>query len=346
MQARRWLTLGLLFACSKDELPAAISATSSAEVGLIPQSSKVVGHDGGRSAMMFGRSVWIYGDTFLGVPDTNGSTFHSNSFAWTDDVDPSNGIGDFQERLDSAGAPMPFFPATPDEAAYNIAHKDDGARYAIWPLGMAFDATRSRGIVFYEVEDAKPGAWNFHGIGRGVAVWTDFTKPPERTALFAESEPTYGEGVIIDGDSLFTFACAGGGLDAPKCTLARALLDKVTDRSAYEYWNGASWSKAIGDARAVLEAGSGLTILRRDTTFIATYTRSLDNQVVLRTAPALTGPWSDEAKLFVANRKGDKGWTYDAYPHAELGTKPLYFSFTRPTGTFSSETAFVRVDVD
>ncbi len=84
--------------------------------------------------------------------------------------------------------------------------------------------------------------------------------------------------------------------------------------------------------------------------WLATCDRPLSSDVVARTAPAITGPWSDEVHLFTADRKGDTGWTYDAYAHPEFspdGQDVLYFSFTRPNhqGLFGSETVLVRVDV-
>ena len=345
-------------ACSDEEpRPAAISVASAAEVGLVPQSSKIVGHDGGRSATLFGHSVWIYGDTFLSVSDDAGRNFHSNSFAWMDDLDPfsgsdpSHGLSDFAERLDGHGAPTTFFPFTAEEAAYNQAHAADGARWALWPLAMTFDAPRARALVFFEIIDAKPGAWNFHGTGRSLAIWSDFDGSAIRPVdkLFAENEPTYGEAAAIDGERLHTFACAGGGIDEASCTLARVPLASVEQRATWEFWDGVAWSSNIASARPVLRAGSGLCVFRREGVWIATYARPLGNEVVARTASSLTGPWSDEVLLFVADRRGHDGWTYDAYPHPELGPaggKSLFFGYTRPTnGLFASETVLVRVDL-
>lgn len=356
----------LVLGCS-DERPAAISVASAVEVGLVPQSDRVRGHDGGRSASFFGHSVWIYGDTALTVMDASSGNFHSSSFAWTDDLVAADGLSDFQERLDPAGAPPTFFPATEDEAAYDRSHAGSpcavepcGARWAVWPVGMAWDAPRARALVFYELVDSRPGAWSFHGVGRSVAVWSDFDQAPERpvvspgaahpTLLFSEGEPTYGEATAVDGDRLYTFACTSAGTDEPPCTIARVPLERVTERAAYEFWDGAAWSVEISRAATVVRAGSGLCVFRREDTWIATYARPLSNEVVARTASALTGPWSDEVLLFEADRRGDDGWTYDAYPHPELtpsGSKSLYFSFTRPTsaGFLASETALVRVDL-
>src|SRR5207244_7696553 len=86
----------------------------------------VQGHDGAASAMLFGHSVLIYGDTVLSVNDADGVNWHSNSFAITDDLDPSGGLSGFQERLDSAGAPLPLLAHTDEEASFNRAHWGDG----------------------------------------------------------------------------------------------------------------------------------------------------------------------------------------------------------------------------
>jgi hypothetical protein len=347
--------------------PAGIQVAGSAEVGSVAQSDLVVGHDGGHSGLLFGHSVWLYGDTALSLSDATGSNFHSNSFAWTDNLNASSGVTGFHERLDSSGAPEPMLDNTDDEAAFNKAHAGSscavqpcGARWAIWPTAVVFDGPRTRALIFYELIDSEPGAWNFHSVGRSIAIWSDFNAPAERpvvspgtahpTLLFGQDEPSYGDAAAVDGDSLYVFACSGAGLDEARCALGRAALADSLNRASYEFWDGTSWTSNIADARPVLSAGSGLSVFRFMGQWVASYTRPVSNDVAARTAPALLGPWSDEVQLFTANRKGDSGWTYDAYAHAELtpeSGKSLYFSFTRPNhqGLFGSETALVRVDV-
>lgn len=75
------------------------------------------------------------------------------------------------------------------------------------------------------------------------------------------------------------------------------------------------------------------------------------NDVHVRTAPALTGPWSDEGTLFTADRKGRGGNSDDAQPHAEYaegGGRVLYVTYSRPTGNgrFASELALVEVTLE
>jgi hypothetical protein len=65
---------------------------------------------------------------------------------------------------------------------------------------------------------------------------------------------------------------------------------------------------------------------------------------VARTAPDLTGPWSDEATLYTAP---EEHAPYDAVHHAEYeedGGRVQYVTYSRPTsGWFGSEFALVRV---
>jgi hypothetical protein len=83
----------------------------------------------------------------------------------------------------------------------------------------------------------------------------------------------------------------------------------------------------------------------------AVHSAPLGNDVVLHTAPALTGPWSDPLRLFTADRRTDAGWVYDALPHAEYSERDgqvIYVTHSRPTGVgwFGAEFALVRVELE
>ena len=334
------------------------------EVEVLPQSPLIIGRDGGDSALLWGHSVWAFGDTVLSVPDVDGVTWHHNSFTASDDLDGEDGVTWLPERLDGAGAPRYLIAPTAEEEAFNAAHRGDpcaeppcGARWAAWPGAPVFDEARSRALIPYGLIYAEPGDFNFHGVGQSFAVWTDYAALPERpvvdpaqdhpTLLFLENEPGYGDGgSAIVGDALYAFACR------PNCKLGKVPLDHVFERAAWTYWDGAAWSAQIGDARALFDAPYARVgyndYLRRWT---AVYAEDLSDHVVMRTAPDLTGPWSAPAGLFTADRKGTGGWTYDAYPHAEYageGGRVQFVSFTRSNGQgwFGSELVWVRVLIE
>ena len=360
------LAVAVLLLAGCHSRPPGIAVAQSAEVGLVPQSGLIQGHDGASSAMLFGHSVWLYGDTPLTVADAAGETWHTNSFAVTDDLDASDGLSGFRERLDAAGAPLQLIANTAEEAAFNQAHRGDpcaaapcGAHWALWPGAAVFDAPRRRALIWYGLIYGEPGPFNFHGVGQSLAVWDDESALPTRpvvaagsahaTLLFGENEPGYGAAALLEGEFLYSFACDPSGFDRP-CTIARVSAASALDRSSWTFWEGSAWTARLGAARAVFDGGLGLTVFRLGEQWVAAYAAPLSSDVEARTAPALTGPWSDEVRLFTADRKGDDGWTYDAYVHPELtppGEKALYVTYTRSThqGWFASETVLVRVDL-
>lgn len=355
--------LGVILAtsCSDDQ---AIRVREAREIGVVTQSKLFVGRDGGGSAVVWGKSVWSFGDSVTSVKDVEGETWHHNSFSFTDDLAGADGIT-LAERTDAAGAPAYFLAPTEDEAAFNVAHRGDpckeqpcGARFAVWPGAPVFDAARNRALIPHGLISAAPGELDFHGVGQSFAVWTDFAKAPERpvvapgtkhpTILFAEGEAPYGMVSVIDGEFLYGFGCFHAGWDF-HCPIGRVALDHVFERSAWRFWDGGSWSESIAAAKPVLDASSIVSVHFNAylKSWTAIYSAVLSNDVMLRTAPALTGPWSEASTIYTTDRKGKEGNTYDTYVHPEYSEengRVLYLTHSRPTeGWFGSELALVRV---
>lgn len=343
----------LLLACRPDG-PAVLSAE---EIGVVEQSEAIQGRDGGQSARLFDRSVWIFGDTVLNVPDEDGRNWHHNSVSWTEDMSASDGLTGFVEPLDSAGAPAYLIAPTDEEAAFNDAHWDDGdceepcgARYAVWPGSPVWDEANQRAIVFYGLIYAEPGDMNFEGRGEGIAVWTDLDSPPERSEILWEADDgEWGNTSAIQGDRLYTFSCALDGWSRP-CSLARAPLDEILDRSAWQVWTGDGWSADSGDADTLFDGAPimGLSYNSYLQSWLMTYVAPLSSDIVARTAPELTGPWSDEAVLYTVPSEDAP---YDAVHHAELsedGGRVEYITWSRATGDswFGAEFALLRVELD
>jgi hypothetical protein len=330
------------------------------ELGIVPQSAAIQGRDGGESGVVFGHSVWVYGDTVLNVNDAEGTNWHHNSYSITDDLVGKDGVSGFSERTDSAGAPEYFIAPTADEATFNDAHRGDpcmtqpcGARWAVWPGRPVWDADRSRAIIFYGLIYAEPGDYNFHSVGQSVALWSDFARSPERpilstgdhpTLLFQQNEPEWGTTALMDSGMLYVFSCHGDNL-APACYLAQVPPESVTDRSTWKFWNGA-WSPSM-DQKSELFTGAptiSVAFNQHLKKFAAIYCEPLSNHVVIRTAAALTGPWSDARLLFDA--KKDPEGAYDSNWHSELDDgADLYVTFSRSNhmGWFGGEFALVRV---
>lgn len=356
--------LALSGAASCEAPPFGATAT---EEGPLAVSSTIVGRDGGVGAALWGHVVFCYGDTVLSVPDAEGETWHHNSFSITEDLDASDGIDGFTEPVDEAGAPIYFVAPTPDEATFNEAHRGEDceeepcqARFAAWPGTMVYDEARDRALVFYGLIYAEPGDFNFRGVGQSIATWAGLDDLPERpevapgaehpTLLFSEGEPPFGTAAIARDGDLYAFACDSDadGL-SPPCLLAKVPLEDALDRSAWRFWDGGAWSEALDDATEVFAGAPSVTVAYNAYlgAFTAIYAEPLSNDVVIRTADALEGPWTDPRLLFVANKPDGSAYDSDAHPeYEEEGGRVQYVTFSRGTeGWFGSEIVVERVEL-
>ena len=378
---RKWLRLasgillilalvGATSSCDDDDAPADVMIVSAQDLGVIPTNPDIVGRDGANSALFQGDSVWLYGDTFLAQANAQNRTLISDSWSFTADLSAQNGIGDFEEHLDSAGEPTMILPESPAEQAYNQAHNGNvcqeqpcGARWALWPTSMVVDAPSNQAFIFYMLVSARPGDFNFQSVGSSVATWSNFQKSPQRPdfnppivsghsdLMFSQSEPGFGTAALISNGLLYAYGCQVPNDGADKrCRLGRVEPVNILDRGAWSFYAGdGHWSSQVGDAVSVFEGSSIVSVywnrfLQR---YVALYSKLLSDEVAMRTSPNPEGPWSDEIIVFTA-MKPVQGTVYDAHLHPEYdvnGGQTIYVSYSRGTGTFSSEVRLVAIQL-
>ena len=355
----------LLAQCSHP--PAAVTVEGARELGPLPFAKAIRGRDGGYSARLGGRSVFVFGDTTLEVEADDGYRWRTSTRAWTADADASDGLTGFEEPMDSKSAPPEFLPLTPAEKLFNDTHfgpkaqpgciPDCGARFALWP-GAVVALPEGGALVFYTKLTARPGDFNFSGLGNSLASWKKPEEPPVRpevrpgesepTLLFPRGEPALGTAALLEGDELFAFACDCSGLSCP-CSLARAKVKDALTRSAWRFLEDGRWTSDAGDADALFDGGAMMSVHRSALTggFLALYSKPASAEVVLRTAPSLEGPWSEELHLFDAMPPDDpKAFPYAALAHPELvrdGGHKEYVTYFRGTGFLQGELRLVEL---
>jgi len=353
------LTLLLLLGCH----PPGVVVAEAREVGSLEQSPLIAGRDGGYSGLVFDRDVWLYGDTVLSMANEDGSTWCNNSASWTTDLDASDGLADFEDWAGDRGIPVELLPRTEEEAAFNAAHEGDdceqepcGARWALWPGAIV--PADGQALIFYFLIYAEPGAWNFEGRGAGIATWAGLDTAPVRpevspdaehpTLLFHEGEPGFGSAALVVGEDLFSFACEG---DFTKpCRLGRVPVAEALDRAAWTFWDGAGFSPDIGEAEALFDAHTMLSVhyLAAFDLYLALYNGPMDDRVYLRTAPDLTGPWSDPEAVFMAEPSWDGGSAYGAMAHPELDRDDgatVYLTYFRSPADWTGEIRLVELSL-
>jgi hypothetical protein len=364
------LVIGLAGCNSNPGPPPDLKVVKATDLGPIPTIPDILGRDGAYSALFQGYSVWLYGDTFLAHADAEGRSLISDSWSFTKDLNAHDGIAGFQERLDSIGAPTMILVETPAEQAFNAAHAGNpcveqpcGARWALWPSSIVTDTARNRALVFYGVVYALPGSFNFQGMGSSVAIWQDFQQQPQRPVfsppnvaghpdlMFNENEPNFGTAAFISGGTLYVYGCGTPTNGADKgCRLGKVDPGNVQDRNAWTFYAGnGNWSSQVSDAVSVFDGSSIVSVSWNSFLqhYVAVYSPPFSQNVMMRTSPQPEGPWSAEAVAFVAMQPV-QGNVYDAHAHAEYdvnGGQTIFVTYSRSTGTFTSEVRLVSVQL-
>lgn len=347
--------------------PPDLTVVQANDLGAIGTNPKILGRDGGYSAVFAGVAVWVYGDTFLASPNAEGQTLISDSWAFTSDLNAMDGITGFQEREDSVGAPTMLLQLNAAEQAFNVAHQGNnceqpcGARWALWPGAIVADPARNRALVFYQLVSAQPGNFNFQAVGYSIAIWTNFGDQPQRPVinpsaahpdlLFGQNDPSFGSSALVIGDTLYAYGCSSSDFAVP-CVLGRVDLASVLDLSAWTFYAGnGTWSSQISGATFVFAGNfimdvSWNSFLQR---YVAVYSSPLSANVMMRTAPVPEGPWSREVQAITALSPVPGGNPIDdAQAHLEYnvnGGQTMFVTYSRSTGTFTSEARLVSVQL-
>jgi len=353
-------------------LPApGLSVVRTADLGTVPTNPRILGRDGGYSALFQGKSVWLYGDTFLSPPNATNFTLISDSWSYTSNLNGQSGLTGFSEPLDAAGDPAMILPESTTEAAYNQAHNSNdckekpcGDRWALWPSSIVVDPVQNRALIFYMVVSAAPGDFNFHGIGNSVATWSGLSAQPVRPVvsppvvtghpdlMFGLSEPNFGSAAFVSGGLLYVYGCGTPSSGTDKgCRLARVDPALAQNRNAWTYYAGdGRWSSKVSDAASVFKGNSILSVSWNNylQQYVAVYSGFFSQAVLMRTSPTPQGPWSAEVKAFDAKAPAS-GNVYDAHQHVEFdsnGGQTIYVSYSRSLAApFTSEVRWVAVTV-
>jgi hypothetical protein len=354
------------FACHT----ASVRVRDVTDLGPLQTTDAIKARDGGYSARFEGRSLWLYGDTILSLSGEDGSSWRDNSWSSTEDSDATDGVDGFTEPVDALGAPVEFFPETEEEATYNVAHREMdhdgdgvaeceepcGGREVLWPMDLVtVDDTL---FSFYVKIHGEPGAWNFFSRGSGVATWSAGEAGPlrpepsvfvdEPTLLFSADEPNFGVAVAYDDGFLYAWGYKDDG--GPKqLLLGRVKPGEVEQRSSWRFWDGTEWVSEWEDAKVVVQGASQMKISFDPDlgVWLAVYMDEPWNSLLLRTAPAPEGPWSEPLKITDTEPPSGDGWDYCGLDHPEFAQEGVHWmSYYRSTGDWTGEIRLLRVELE
>jgi hypothetical protein len=209
----------------------------------------------------------------------------------------------------ATGWPARFLETTEAEDAYvsSLQSAHPGAYLGIQPTALVALPDGAVLVFYNELLTLETMAWQL--LGTGVARLTlDLTVPlgsrpliAERVAddVFSLAEPAFGQGAAYDGGYVYAVGCERRV--EPSCFLGRAAATSVTDRTAWRFWTGSTWSSTVGSATPVALAGIanehaqiGLAKVGALGQWVISTTPmpGFTEQGLVSFAPSLTSPWS------------------------------------------------------
>jgi hypothetical protein len=347
-------------------IPAEVRVESVRDLGPLQFLDVVRGRDGGYSAAFQGQSVWVFGDSVMQKKGVDGSSWRTSTWCHTADQDARDNLQNLTEPVDANGVPYEFLPFTEAEARYNGEHftpevpENIRSRWGLWPGPVVTSPDGAKAYVFYDKIFGGPnGQWDFHSVGRSIAVWNRLAERPIRpvinpdtehpTMLFPTNDIQMGHGAMVVDGMLYAFGCESQRLAWPM-TVGRVPFDQALDRSAWQFYTGdgkwsADWKKAV----PVLEGAPMMSVSwnRWLGRYMAVYSVPLINRMVVRTAEHPEGPWSDplDAVDCMAPSTTNQ-WCYSGLSHDEFSREDgrvMYFSYYRETGFLQGEIRLVEV---
>jgi hypothetical protein len=333
------------------EMLPAISVEKVRDVGTVRVAPRVLSRNGGQSASVGGRRVWVFQDTTTLGFDDAGKRKIDTSWGVADPAKGGN-VPTVTGPTDSAGAPVDLLPWTAEET---------GGTYHLQVGAVLWDGARDRALVFYtKAQKDAQARFGERRVGTSLARWSRADAPAVRpllrpgsdepTLLFGADEPPWGSAALAIGDWLYVYGCeqAARGLVVP-CRLARVPPNRVLDRAEWRFYTGTSWSADWRTAKPVVNAYTHMSVTWNDYLgkYVAVYTRILSSLLGIRTADRPEGPWSEEIIIEGFPPPAGLPWIGLGFVHPELardGGRVQIVTYSRYIGIAGNEIRAVEVE--
>ena len=322
------ISLAALYACAAAE-PAAKAATE--WDALFQRESGWIGADGDYSIPLSAdTTLWLFSDTFVGnVKDGKrlDATMINNSIA----LQRGASQPEFFYRTNADGKPASF-----------IVPQQGSPRGYFW---LAHGTRTAQGLYFFlhRIVTVKSGTpFGFKQVDGWLAhVTNPDAAPPEWritqtqvpfTRIFDKGALIFGGAVLREGDSVYIF-----GTDSrPEAkqagmpngmVVARAPANGLADFSQWQFLANGTWQKDSSKVTPVFpNVGSEFSVswLPGRKAYAVVYGDGISGKILLRLAPALTGPWSAPQVVYRCPEMdwSSKAFCYAAKAHPELTRDP------------------------
>ena len=237
-----------------------------------------------------GKLHMVFGDTF-GFPGLGGRNWRSNALARIADPDPRNGL------------PIETMVAGPRGVARELipSRKIEGDEKTVIPThGISID-----GRMYLHYMSVR--TWGEHGhwvVGHSGIAYSDddggsWHQPAE--AVWPRDSGFEQVAFVLEDGILYTFGIGEGRWSGVR--LRRVEPGRILEQDAYQFWDGSAWVDEADAAAPIVPAPAGeLSVAwsEHHRRWLMMYLHPEKKAVVLRTAPRLTGPWSEDRVVVTA----------------------------------------------
>ncbi|MDD2772569.1 MAG: DUF4185 domain-containing protein, partial [Elusimicrobiales bacterium] len=281
-----------------------------------------------------GQSLWLFGDTFYGNRNGDGSISiqanATNSAAVTFDKDLAEGVTSIHYLPDD-NSPLSAIP-------YGIS--ESTSELKLWP-GHGVSVGERTYLFYSLVKVTGKGMWDFRHDGQGLATTADMVIPFTRLKhdgnyrFWNATQPRFGIAVLKSGDWLYIY---GRGESKPyTLKLAKVRADSVEKLDKYRYFSGTQsdqpdWSAKPDNATTIFDgisAEASVSFNKYLGKYIMLYSRFFDKDVVVRLADNPWGPWSNCSIIYKCSTDKTDANCYAGKEHpqyAKQNGKIIYFT--------------------
>jgi Domain of unknown function (DUF4185) len=320
---------------------------------LFQQRDGWIGADGAYSTPLSkDKTVWLFSDTWVGkIRDGRrvDATIVNNSVAIQDGVGPNANVR-FSVRRDEHKKPVAL-----------IVPSDGHGWYWLQAGTRVGDKLY---LFLTQIErTSDPGVFGFHQIGQWLGVvdnpdadpldWHIEQRKLPCTLFQALRQINFGAGLLVDGNDLYIYGTDEDRTKHPMerfLIAARVPMEQIDDFAQWQFYDDGKWtnnfqsSSRLTDGVAAELSVSYVPAVKK---YVLVYSEAgLSPNILIRTAPTPTGPWSQPVSVY---RCPEAGWDnrifcYAAKNHPELaGNGELLISYAANSFELSHVVADARL---
>ena len=288
--------------------------------------ARIISQDGAYSINLNdGRALWIFGDTFYGTRPKGekckieGAVFNNSALTSTD---ASKGVPPFTHLIDQTGKAAPVILVDPQ--------RENPKTIRLWP-GSGVKIGKRIYLYYGMLTITESGAWDTTNGGQGIAVSENPSRPFQRLMrngqyIFWDGRQIpWGSALLKDRDGwIYFYGRQTISELIYQYKLARVRPEDIENPDQYEYYSGGAagtdWTRNVAHAAILFDDAppeGSVSYNQFLGKYLALYSRWLDEDVALRTAPHPWGPWSQAEQVFDCKAHHVEG-SYAAKEHPEF----------------------------